>query len=574
MGEYDLVIRGGTLIDGTGIPRYKTDVAIKNGRIANISGRISPGRTKEIDASGCIVAPGAVDLHTHYDGQLNWDPYCTPSGWFGVTSLTIGQCGFGFAPTRPEDRELNMQMMNRIEAIPLESMRQGMRWDWVTFPEYLDSVDRQRLGVNIGALFPFSPLRGYVLGMKEARERTSVTQEELNEMKSLFHEGMRAGAFGIAGNRSAEDHPEDGGYLPSHVASDEEWLALADVLSEFKVGHMGWDIGSVPQFNDRDEQHGLLEKLMEISGRPLQVILGGAESSDWMEHMRAKGLPVFEQVQVNPVQSTFTLAEYNLFDIMPHWVQPMVGSAEERIAKLKDPVIRTAMKKDVEDIWSRRRIDSVSLELHRTDWNSVRVFAVVYDRNRRYEGLTINEVAKAVDKHPVDAFIDLALDEHLQTEFTLPQNPVESQMADLIRHIQSPYGHISLSDGGAHVRYQSGADWPIYFLSRWVRDQEIMSLEQAHYKMSALPAWIASFKDRGRLTVGAWADVMVYDLEKLGMLYDRPIFANDFPGQERRFIQKPTGLRYTLVNGAVTFQDNKCTGALPGKLLRSYDMAE
>ncbi len=160
MSEYDLVIRGGTIVDGTGIPRYRGDLAVKDGKIAKISGKIPPGGAKEIDASGCIVAPGAIDLHTHYDAQLNWDPYASLSGWFGVTSLTIGECGFGFAPTRPEDRDLNMRMMNRIEAIPLESMRQGMRWDWETFPEYLDSLERQGLGVNVGALLPFSPMRG------------------------------------------------------------------------------------------------------------------------------------------------------------------------------------------------------------------------------------------------------------------------------------------------------------------------------------------------------------------------------------------------------------------------------
>ena len=163
MSEYDLVVRGGTIVDGTGIPRYNADLAVKDGRVAKISGRIPAGGAREIDAAGCIVAPGAIDLHTHYDGQLNWDPYASLSGWFGVTSLTIGQCGFGFAPTRPEDRDLNMRMMNRIEAIPLDSMRKGMRWDWETFPEYLDSLDRQGLGLNVGAVFPFSPLRGYVL---------------------------------------------------------------------------------------------------------------------------------------------------------------------------------------------------------------------------------------------------------------------------------------------------------------------------------------------------------------------------------------------------------------------------
>ena len=168
MSEHDLVIRGGTIVDGTGIPRYKADLAVKNEKVARISGWIPTGSAREIDASGCIVAPGFVDLHTHYDAQLNWDPYCSLSGWFGVTSLTIGECGFGFAPTRPEDRDLNMRMMNRIEAIPLDAMRKGMRWDWETFPEYLDSLDRQGLGVNVGAMFPFSPMRGYVLGMMAA----------------------------------------------------------------------------------------------------------------------------------------------------------------------------------------------------------------------------------------------------------------------------------------------------------------------------------------------------------------------------------------------------------------------
>ena len=572
MAEYDLVIRGGTVIDGTGIPRYKADVAIKNERIANISGKIASGGAQEIDASGCYVAPGAVDLHTHYDGQLNWDPYCTPSGWFGVTSLTIGQCGFGFAPTRAADRELNMQMMNRIEAIPLESMRQGMRWDWESFPEYMDSLDRQGLGLNVGALFPFSPLRGYVLGMKEARERTSVTKEELEQMKQLFRKGMQAGAFGIAGNRSAEDHPEDGGYLPSHVASDEEWLGLAEVLGEFNVGHLGWDIGNVPLFDDRPQQHALLEKMVEISGRPMQLILGGPESAKWMHEARARGLPITEQVQSNLADSTFTLAEYNLYDIMPHWVQPLIGGPEERIAKLMDPANRAAMKQDVDDLWKKRLMSSVSPEFYRTDWNRLKVFTTVYDRNQKYEGMTIKELAESTGQHPVDAFIELALDEHLQTEFTVPQTPLESEMADLIQRMTSPYGHISLSDGGAHVRYQTSADWPVYFLSHWVREREIMTLEEAHYKMSRYPAWIASFNDRGMLRVGAWADLMVYDLDNLGLLYDRAVFANDFPGGERRFIQKPKGLHYTLVNGSVTFADNECTGALPGKLLRSYDM--
>ena len=203
----------------------------------------------------------------------------------------------------------------------------------------------------------------------------------------------------------------------------------------------------------------------------------------------------------------------------------------------------------------------------RTDWNLVKVVEVVHERNYPYEGLPVAEVAQMIGKHPVDAFLDLALDEGLKTEFTHRLDPTS-----LVRSLTSPYGHISNSDGGAHVRFLTISTWPVEFLASWIRDKELMSLEQAHYKISALPAWLASFKDRGTLRVGAWADIIVYDLEALGLLYDRPVYANDFPGGERRIIQKAKGLRYTIVNGNPTFEGTECTGALPGKLLRSYDM--
>ncbi len=560
MNEFDVVIRGGTIVDGTGIPRYRGDLAIKDGRVARISGRIPVGAAKEIDASGCIVAPGAIDLHTHYDAQLNWDPYATLSGWFGVTSLTIGQCGFGFAPTRPEDRELNMRMMNRIEAIPLESMRLGMRWDWETFPEYLDSLDNQGLGVNVGSVFPFSPLRAYVIGMMASRERTSVTDVELNEMKRIFYEAMQAGAFGFSADMNTGDRPEDGSWLPSHVASNEEYLGLSEVLSEFGVGHIGWTIaqsGGLPPEKSPAKQRELLSQMMRTSGRPLHVLLEQESARDeWVAQMRAEGLPLFTQELVMEVNAEFQLSEYNLFDSLPGWVNPLVGSIEERTLKLKDPDIRDEMKRDAD-----------ARQLLRTDWSRVTVLETMHERNYKYDGSTIAEIAAAQGKHPVDAFLDLALDEGLETVFAHPVDP-----RPLDENILSPYGHVSVSDGGAHTRYLTTSTWPVEFLTYWIRDRQIMSLEQGHYKMSALPGWFADFKDRGTLRVGDWADVMVYNLDELGFQHDKMIYAHDFPGGERRIIQKPTGLRYTLVNGAVTFEGNDCTGALPGKLLRSCDM--
>ena len=570
MAEYDLVIRGGIIVDGTGIPRYKGDLAIKDGRVARISGQISTGGAKEIDASGCFVAPGAVDLHTHYDAQLNWDRYCSMSGWFGVTSLTIGQCGFGFAPTRPADRDLNMRMMNRIEAIPLRSMQVGMRWDWETFPEYLDSLESHGLGLNVGPLFPFSPMRGYVLGMLPARERTSVTEAELNQMREMFDEAMKVGAFGFSLNMNLEDRPDDGSFLPSQVASDEEFFALAEILRGYGVGHIGHTIGFGLSDEQRERARNNFAQMARISGRPVHVGLGQSdfpilEDIAWLDMIHAEGIPLLTQVVAPLIGSQFTLAEFNSYDYMPNWVQPLIGSREDRAAKLSDPATRVAMKQDVQE-WA-------SVE-GRTDWNRLRVLSAAFERNYKYDGMTIGELAKETGKDPVDAWLDLALDEGLETEFEIVASEGPDVIESFKEKILDPHGHVSVSDGGAHTRYTTLSHWPVYMLETWVRDREIMTLEQAHYKMSALPAWFAPFKERGTLRVGNWADIIVYNLDELGYVYDKPVFATDFPGGERRLIQKSKGLRYTIVNGTITFEGIECTGALPGKLLRSYDMLD
>ncbi len=411
----------------------------------------------------------------------------------------------------------------------------------------------------MGVLFPFSPLRGYFLGMREARERTSVTETELNHMKALFNEAMQAGAFGISADKNMEDRTEDGGWLPSHVASDEEYLALMEVLSQFGVGHIGWTIGSGHTEQSRAEQRALLSEMMRVSGRPLHVGLD-KPGLEWLEEARADGLNVIAQHVVVPIEAEFQLSEYNMFDYMPHWVEPLVGTPEERLAKLSNPSTRTAMKQDVEDF-----------PHNRTDWERLRVGQAVKEHNLKYEGLSVGEIARGQNKHPLDAFLDLAVDEGLETTFS---HPTVSETDQVEETMKSPYSHISVSDGGAHTRFLTSSTWPVYFLAHWVRDREVMSLEQAHFKMSALPAWFADFKGRGTLRLGDWADIIVYDLEQLGFLYDKPRYATDFPGEERRMIQKPTGLRYTVVNGAVTFEADQCSGALPGKLLRSYDMVD
>ncbi len=331
------------------------------------------------------------------------------------------------------------------------------------------------------------------------------------------------------------------------------------MMGEFGVGHIGWTIGVGHTAESCREQEALLTRMMKASGRPLHVVLGDDEGFSWVESARAEGLPVLNQLSPVGSGAQFKLDEYNLFDYMPSWVDPLVGSPEERMAKLRDPSIRPAMKRDVDQYPNPR-----------TQWDKAMVLEVVHDRNYHYEGKSIKEIAEMTGKHPVDTFLDLALDEELLTEFSHPVSPQDEESRE--QRLKNPYVHISVSDGGAHTRYMMNSVWPIYFLSHWVRDNEVVSLEQAHYKMSALPAWFADFKDRGTLRVGDWADVIVYNLEELGQLYEKSIFDTDFPGGERRLIQKPTGLRYTIVNGTVTFEGNDCTQALPGKLLRSDDM--
>lgn len=612
MPEYDLIIRNGTIVDGTGgLPAYRGDVAIKHGKIAWISGRIKASAHKELDATGCIVAPGAIDLHTHYDLQLNWEPYATMSGWHGVTSVTIGQCGFGFAPCKPEDREAAMRLMTRIEAIPLHTMELGLRWDWVTFPQWLDSLDRHPLGVNVGALVPFNALRLYVLGVEESRARVRATEKAIQQMQATLYEAMKAGAFGWSAMKTLVNRPDDGRFIPSQVASNEEFLALAEVLAEFGLGHIGWTRGAAERPLPPGEPDligggdpgpavaavtGASALLMEAvegdapgrgredfliqmclaSGRPLQW---GAVSYNehaptrykeqlaFLQRAHAEGAPMYAQTSAMSSSPVFELAEYNGFDAMPHWIDPFVGTAEERIAKLKRPGVRDLMRQDVGKYAGAGGGGDAA-----SDWSKMRIVEVRHPRNFQYEGKTIAELAHMTGKHPMDAMLDLALDEDLRTEFTFtPAAGTDPKaVAEILNH---PYTHPCVSDGGAHTRYQTLGSWPVTFLATRVRDQQMMSLEKAHYKMSGLPAWIAGFTDRGILKEGYAADIIVYDQAKLGLQYDSPVYATDFPGGERRIIQKAKGIRYTIVNGVITFEEGTvCTGATPGKLLRSYHM--
>src|SRR5215468_8014037 len=356
MADFDIQIKGGTVVDGTRAPRFRADVWIKDGKVVQIGGQ-APGFAKRtIDADGLIVAPGFVDLHTHYDAQIRWDPYCTISGWHGVTSVVLGNCGFGFAPVKPDFRERSMLTMTRTEAIPFASMKEGMSWDWETIPQYLDSLDRSPKGVNCIQYMPTASLMTYVMGLENAKNRPA-TEAERKEMQRLLHEGMEAGLCGFSIQRLGRNSAQadyDGSPMVTDTMIDEDILNLAEVLRARDDGFI--QITQVTGHIKKDL--AFLEKLAAVAQRPVlhNVIVASRKdpkvhrrSLDWLERCRAQGLPIFGQTGTHRTGFAFTLEHWNLYDTSPAWRAVTIGTVEEKIGKMRDPELRAAIKREHEE---------------------------------------------------------------------------------------------------------------------------------------------------------------------------------------------------------------------------------
>jgi N-acyl-D-amino-acid deacylase len=561
MPEFDTIIRGGTIVDGTRMPRFRADIGIKSGRIARIGKLQAHQAARVIDASGAFVVPGFIDLHTHYDAPMFWDPYCTISSWHGVTSVVTGNCGFGFAPVHPEFRERAMLTMTRVEAIPYASMAAAMPWDWETYPQYLDSVDRRPKGINILPYVPLSPLITYVMGLEAAKSRRP-TEKEMNEMCRLLDEAMEAGGCGFSAQRL---HPEggasdqrdfDGSPMVTDVMHHETALAFARVLAKRNEGFMQMTLATGDP--EGDLRH--LEALSEVSGRPL--VWNGLRSNDmhpdqhhmvikWLDSCRERGIRIYPQGVTTDAGFTFTLPEWNLFDECPAWLEATTGTLEDRIMKLSDPERRPALR-EAKPYMITKGIEHTIL---------VQAFKPEY---KPLEGMTAADIGAKLGKHPVDAILDIAIDDDLRTEFFCPAP--NSRLDLQIEVAQYPYAIPGISDGGAHMKFLSGGIFTTEYLIKYVRDNRAMSVEEAHWKLSALPAYCAGFNDRGMLREGYAADIVIYDLDRLKILPQRIVF--DMPAGEWRRVQDAEGYRNVLVNGEVEYIEGKPTGAFGGRLLR------
>ena len=571
MADFDMQIKGGTVVDGTRAPRFRADVWIKDGKVIQIGGRAPGFAKKVIDADGLIVAPGFVDLHTHYDAQIRWDPYCTISGWHGVTSIVLGNCGFGFAPCKPDFRERSMLTMTRTEAIPYVSMEAGMHWDWETIPEYLDSLDRAPKGVNCIQYMPTASLMTYVMGLDAAKTRPA-TEQERAEMRHLLAEGMDAGLCGFSIQRLGRHSGQadyDGSPMVTDTMVDEDILNLACVLRERDEGFI-----QITQATGHiKEDLAFLEKLATVAQRPVlhNAIAASKRDPDphrkslaWLERMRAQGLPIFGQGATVRSGFAFTLEHWNLYDVSAAWRDMLTGTKEERATKMRNPEMRAAAKSEKAMYALDRNAAGIGGRLPRLIVQSV----ANKPELEKYVGKSLSQIAQEESKHPVDVMIDLSLATDLKAEFLQPEPEFNAEFnAEIITN--SLYTFPGVSDGGAHTKFFTGGAFTTDFLRWLVRDEQKISLEEAHYRLSALPAHAAGFRDRGVLREGAWADVVVYDIHGLGIEPDWiGEITHDLPGGEWRRVQRAKGYRAIIVNGVETFSEDKCTGATPGKLLR------
>jgi N-acyl-D-aspartate/D-glutamate deacylase len=556
--EYDLVIRGGRVVDGTRMPAFVGDIAVKDGRIAEIGAVSGKGR-REIDAKGLVVAPGFIDVHTHYDAQLNWDPYASQSCWHGITSIVVSACGFGFSPCKPEDRERAMRRMTRVEAIPYDSMKEGMRWDWVSQGDYLDSLERGGLGVNVAAYIPQSPIRAWVLGEDDTR-REAVTREELEQMKELVRDGYRAGCLGLSTDLNLIDRDFDGSKLPSLIASAEETEALIAVAREFNVG----SIEVTPQsLHLGPDEAVLLERWAELSGRPVYynaILQVHHLPGQWktalgrLEDMNTRHR-IFALCNAHRIESLFNLVSYNLFDDMPAWNEALACPMEQRLANLRDPAVRAKLQHDLDHYMNR---------LWAGNWDRMKVFQT---EQAEYQGRYVGEIARSKNMAPLDAFCEIALGEDLRTLFLIEDlnNSEDDAVGEILSH---PFVIPGLSDGGAHTEFLCLGKYPTELLTKWVRDKKVMSLEEAHWRLSKMSAAAIGLEGIGTLEPGMPADIVVYDLDRLKVTPDEPVYEPIIAGG-KRLIQKAEGYRVIIVNGVPTFEDGECTGALPGRVLRT-----
>lgn len=555
---YDLLVRGGRIYDGSGMPSYYGDVGISGGKIVEI-GRLHGGAKRTLNVDGLAVAPGFIDPHTHLDAQLFWDPLGTSSCFHGVTSVVVGNCGLSLAPTKPEDRDAVIKSFVRVEAISRRVLEEGIQWKWESTSEYLDALGA-RLGINAAALVGHIAVRHRVMG-EDAVERPA-TAEEIAKMKELVRQGMKAGAVGFSTNQNPRHIREDKKPVASRLASDEELGSLLDVLAEMNSGVVQLSGGGA----DARGRIAYAAQMARRTGRPVlwqSINHSWSRPNHWQEMLantqrvfREDGLPIYAMTQAKPFQNRYTLLDAQCFDEFPTWKSAMFSPVEARKQMFADSAIRKKLRAEA--------IEDQSPSVFPRRWDVIFVDHVKLPKNKIFEHKSVQEIASAADKDGLDWFLDISLEEDLQTRFVHTNTQGDPQaVCEILKH---PAVMIGQSDAGAHMGYDARFGYSTAFLGCWVRDHGIMSLEEAVNKLTFRVASVFGLSDRGLLRPGFAADIAVFDPATVNTL--EPEYVQDLPANETRMIQKAAGVPHTIVNGEVVIQDGAPTGALPGKVLR------
>ena len=565
----DLVIENGTVIDGSGGPRYRADVGVKAGRIVEI-GRIRSAATERIDAEGHIVSPGFIDGHTHMDAQVAWDQLGSCSCWHGVTSVVMGNCGFALAPCQPEEREWIARCLEAVEDIPVDAMMNGIDWTWETFPEYLDQVAQLPKAINYSAFIGHSALRMYVMGQRALSEVAN--EDDLRRMGAAVEEALQVGAVGLSTSRATTHITPDGSPIASRIADWSEIDYLVGTLAKRNQGI--FQIG--PDVSGGEAHQTFLKRLQKValdSGRPIMFgtlsTQQGIDPYPWQEQTRyidetvAAGGRMYGQTTTRPIIALFSLKSYLPFDNLPAWQALRDLPIDEQRRRFADSDIRSALVAAEATMKPRDGVfqggGAATTDPKKPDYSNL--FAL---RGVDWDDPTVEELSKQAGQHPVEVMLDLMIDNEDQL-FVQPL--VNESPADVLGMLQHPRTLATFSDSGAHVCQEMGSSLQTHLLNYWVRQKQAFSLEQAVRMLTFDNASAFEFNDRGLLRPGYRADVVVFDADTIRPRL--PTVETDLPGGARRLVQKADGIAATVVNGAVTFRHGASTGVYPGQLIRA-----
>ncbi len=557
--SHDLLIKNARIVDGTGGPSIHGSIGVEDGRITAV-GQAAGSAKRVIDAQGLVAAPGFIDMHTHYDAQITWDPLCTPSCYHGTTTVVMSNCGYAMAPVRPADRDYVMGTFSCVEGVSKHTLVSGLPWEWETLPEYIGWLRRRGLGINAALQVGHSAVRRYLLG-EEAHLREA-TADEVEGMTRLVRQGLEAGAIGFSTSRVAHQKGEFGEPIPSYVAAEGELFTLADVLREMDRGIIGINprtkaLDFVQE--DRDQLFRLAQSTgrvvnwNEFNQRP-QYPGQWRSLLDFMEGAQRNGARVYAVMRTQPMDFHFNLQGSQRFIKSDLWRDFMGLPAEQKLAWLGDGIRRAALAQALRDAPDDGRLRS----------ERIGVTVASLEKNQGMNGRLLTDIAEEMRGDPAQVFVDLALEEGLETEFGLlgVSNDDDRAVEAMLR---SPATITGISDAGAHLHTLCGVDYPTYLLSRWVRQKQAFSLEEAVKTLTSVPAGLAGLQGRGVVRPGASADLCIFDPETVA---PAPLEVwHDLPGGESRHVKRAAGMHWVIVNGEVLLQQGEPSGASPGQVL-------